>query len=370
MDGSSSLDRQGTCHCGGGGDVDHVDQRRTTRPLLATTASSSSSTDSYYLRDLSLPPLLPPQLLGGGRLEQKYEPPVAGTLSYYALCALGGATASSIRWVLNPLEVVKSYRQVGHFSTRDARRGVLSNLRTLRASEGWAGLTKGLGPTAVAYGFQTGTKYALYEYFKDEIGRRHSVESLTYVTAAAFAEFFACVLMCPWEMVRVKVQTATPGASFPTDFRSAAVTMLRNRESMRFPFGALGPLWARQIPGTVVNFYAFENIVKAAYRHVLTDGPKESYGATTQLCVTLASGYLAGFAVGVVSHPADSLISLMSHPSNRGKGVRQIASEVGFAPLLTRGLGPRVAATGTVIGFQWWIYDGFKTALGMGTTGG
>jgi len=25
---------------------------------------------------------------------------------------------------------------------------------------------------------------------------------------------------------------------------------------------------------------------------------------------------------------------------------------------------------GTLTGLQWWIYDSFKTALGMGTTGG
>ncbi|CAF3722146.1 unnamed protein product, partial [Adineta steineri] len=38
--------------------------------------------------------------------------------------------------------------------------------------------------------------------------------------------------------------------------------------------------------------------------------------------------------------------------------------------LCTKGLGTRVLMIGTLTGFQWWIYDTFKTAMGMGTTGG
>ena len=38
--------------------------------------------------------------------------------------------------------------------------------------------------------------------------------------------------------------------------------------------------------------------------------------------------------------------------------------------LLTKGLGTRVIMIGTLTGFQWWIYDTFKSTMGMGTTGG
>ena len=79
-----------------------------------------------------------------------------------------------------------------------------------------------------------------------------------------------------------------------------------------------------------------------------------------------APSYLAG----VVSHPADSLVSLMGKPENRGKSLGAIASETGVVSLATKGLGTRVLMIGTLTGFQWWIYDSFKTAMGMGTTGG
>jgi len=44
--------------------------------------------------------------------------------------------------------------------------------------------------------------------------------------------------------------------------------------------------------------------------------------------------------------------------------------EQGWYRLCTKGLGTRVLMIGTLTGLQWWIYDSFKTALGMGTTGG
>ena len=137
----------------------------------------------------------------------------------------------------------------------------------------------------------------------------------------------------------------------------------------------------------MAKFFFFEYIVGMFYKHVFT-APKDTYGKTTQLGVTFASGYLAGVVCAVVSHPADSVVSLMGKAQNKGKSIGQIASEVGIVGLATKGLGTRVIMIGTLtgtcyllryflihlliscIGFQWWIYDSFKTAMGMGTTGG
>ena len=119
----------------------------------------------------------------------------------------------------------------------------------------------------------------------------------------------------------------------------------------------------------MAKFFFFEYIVGLFYRHVFT-APKESYGKPTQLGVTFASGYIAGVVCAVVSHPADSIVSQMGKAENKGKGFGQIASEVGMVNLATKGLGTRVVMIGTLTGFQWWIYDSFKTAMGLGTTGG
>ena len=119
----------------------------------------------------------------------------------------------------------------------------------------------------------------------------------------------------------------------------------------------------------MAKFFFFEYIVSLFYSHVFT-APKDTYGKGTQLGVTFASGYLAGVVCAIVSHPADSIVSLMGKQANKGKSVGQIASETGIVTLATKGLGTRVLMIGTLTGFQWWIYDSFKTAMGMGTTGG
>ena len=119
----------------------------------------------------------------------------------------------------------------------------------------------------------------------------------------------------------------------------------------------------------MAKFYFFEKIVQLFYTHVFT-APKETYNKPTQLGITFASGYSAGVICAIVSHPADSLVSLLGKPENKGKSIGTIASETGFANLATKGLGARVIMIGTLTGFQWWIYDSFKSAMGLGTTGG
>jgi solute carrier family 25 phosphate transporter 3 len=289
--------------------------------------------------------------------------------SYYAYCVAGGITASSNRWWQTPLDVVKCNMQVAP----QKYTGILPSLRLLYRQEGlWRGWFKGLGPTAVAYGLQTGTKYGLYEVLRDHFSavagtNNEQYRGMIYVMAAATAEACAAVLMCPFEMLKVHVQTTTTG---PRNFRPALAHMWQHRHSLQFPFGALKPLWCRQIPSTVANFYTFERTVQFCYGNILTGQDRDSYDRSTQLLVTLAAGYVAGFVSSVISHPADSLVSRMTMPVNRNKTVMQVARETGFVQLATRGLLPRTLLTGTVIGLQWWTYDAFKTVMGMGTTGG
>ena len=99
----------------------------------------------------------------------------------------------------------------------------------------------------------------------------------------------------------------------------------------------------------MAKFFFFEYIVNLFYTHVFTQ-PKNIYSKTTQLGVTFASGYLAGVVCAIVSHPADSLVSLMGKPAHKGKSLGQIASEVGMVNLATKGLGTRVIMIGTLTG--------------------
>ena len=114
----------------------------------------------------------------------------------------------------------------------------------------------------------------------------------------------------------------------------------------------------------MAKFYFFERVVRFFYANVFTE-PKDSYSKATQLSITFASGYIAGIICAIVSHPADTLVSLSGKPANAGKSFGEIAKAFGYGNLLTKGLGTRIIMIGTLTGLQWWIYDSYKVAMGL-----
>jgi len=82
--------------------------------------------------------------------------------------------------------------------------------------------------------------------------------------------------------------------------------------------------------------------------------------------ITFMSGYTAGVFCAVVSHPADTMVSIMN---KTGQGAGEIYNRIGFNGLW-KGLGTRVFMVGTLTCMQWVIYDSFKVACGLATTGG
>jgi solute carrier family 25 phosphate transporter 3 len=291
--------------------------------------------------------------------------------AYYGKCMLGGVLSCGLtHTAITPLDVVKCNMQVnpGKFT------GLVPGIKMVAAEEGASALFKGWAPTAIGYSAQGFCKFGFYEYFKDLYSTMAGEENAykyrgaIYLAGSASAEFIADVALCPMEMIKVKVQTS-PAGTFPVEFGAAIAAMRANSAETRFPFGSVVPLWSRQIPYTMAKFFFFEKVVEAFYSYVFT-APKDTYPKTTQLGVTFASGYLAGVICAIVSHPADSVVSLMGKTENKGKGFGQIASETGLVNLATKGLPTRILMIGTLTGLQWWIYDSFKSALGMGTTGG
>jgi solute carrier family 25 phosphate transporter 3 len=167
------------------------------------------------------------------------------------------------------------------------------------------------------------------------------------------------------------MQTADAG-TFP---KSAVkgFNIIKEAEGMNGFYKGLQPLWARQVPYTVVKFVAFEKIVQMFYANVFTK-PKSEYGKSTQLMVTFMSGYIAGVFCAIVSHPADTMVSILNKRTNTtgastGQQVKEIYAEIGF-PGLWKGLGTRIFMIGTLTCLQWVIYDSFKVACGLATTGG
>ena len=165
------------------------------------------------------------------------------------------------------------------------------------------------------------------------------------------------------------MQTSERG-TFPTTAREGWPKMMAEG-GWAGMYKGLQPLWFRQVPYTMTKFGAFENTVKYIYGNFLT-APKSSYSKSTQLAVTFASGYWAGIFCAIVSHPADTMVSIINKRGSTESAAvqaKQIYGEIGFKGLWS-GLATRIVMIGTLTGLQWYIYDSFKVAMGLATTGG
>lgn len=293
-------------------------------------------------------------------------------LSYYFKCMIGGALGCGLTHTfITPLDLIKCRKQIDPKIYNSLGHGI----STIKAEGGVRGLFLGWQPTLIGYSMQGLGKFGFYEFFKDVykgiVGAANAKKYQTtgFLISSACAEFIADVFLCPMEALKVRMQTSAKGA-FPTTF-AAGYAHIAKEGSQGF-YRGIAPLWMRQIPYTMIKFAAFERTVQFFYRTVFTK-PKNQYSKATQLSITFVSGYWAGIFCAIVSHPADTMVSKLNNMSSEGgstmSSVSKIYGDIGFAGLW-RGLSTRILMVGTLTGLQWWIYDSFKTAAGLQTTGG
>ncbi|EXJ64161.1 hypothetical protein A1O7_00497 [Cladophialophora yegresii CBS 114405] len=295
----------------------------------------------------------------------KIEP---NSTKYFAACMLGGVVACGpTHTLVTPLDLVKTRRQVvpGIYKSN------LQGWSSIYAKEGLRGVFFGWTPTFVGYSFQGLGKYGFYEIFKHLYGDNmflNTNRTLVYLGASASAEFLADILLCPWEAIKVRMQTTLP--PYANTLREGWSKIV-DKEGFAGLYKGLYPLWGRQIPYTMCKFATFEETVKIIYKQL--GKPKESYNSLQQTAVSFSAGYIAGIACAVVSHPADVMVSKLNSDRKAGEGagaaMSRIYKNIGFSGLWN-GLPVRIVMIGTLTGFQWLIYDSFKVYLGLPTTGG
>ena len=126
---------------------------------------------------------------------------------------------------------------------------------------------------------------------------------MVFLAASASAEFLADIALCPLEAIKVRMQTTNP--PFARNLREGWSKVVA-QEGIGGLYKGLYPLWARQIPYTMVKFATFEATVSQIYSFL--GKPKESYSGLQQTGVSFLGGYIAGVGCAVVSHPAGTFI--------------------------------------------------------------
>lgn len=113
---------------------------------------------------------------------------------------------------MTPLDLVKCRRQVDS----NLYKGNLEAWGKIYRGEGLRGVFTGWGPTFVGYSVQGAGKYGFYEYFKHlyatMVGEENAAKYKTalFLGASASAELIADVGLCPFEAVKVRMQTTIP----------------------------------------------------------------------------------------------------------------------------------------------------------------
>jgi len=297
------------------------------------------------------------------------------TEDYFMVCGLGGILSCGItHTAITPLDMIKCNKQ----NNPDIfNKGFFGNARKVVGIKGPRALIRGWAPTGMGYSFQGLGKFGLNDVFKYQFGKRlgegfkKDHPKLFYALCSGCAEFFADILLCPWETVKLKVQTVDvpnwlEGKSngYASGIRGGTVRLLKE-EGVVGAYSIIKPLWARQIPYTIVKFVAFEDFIRRIYSITSSrfNREKESFNKAQQLGFTFMAGYGAGVFCGAVSHPADTMASLLSKSPDKSLG-QLFTSNGGFAGLW-KGFGVRVFMIGTLTGLQWFIYDTTKVAFGL-----
>jgi solute carrier family 25 phosphate transporter 3 len=286
---------------------------------------------------------------------------------YYAACTFGGMMACGLTHAaVTPLDLVKTRRQV------DSKlyKGNFQAWGHIFRTEGVRGIFTGWSPTLLGYSAQGAFKYGWYEYFKktysDMAGPEaaYKYKTALYLTASASAEFLADIALCPFEAVKVRMQATIPAQYTGT---LDGFSKIAAAEGISGLYKGLYPLWARQIPYTMMKFASFETIVEMIYDRL--PGSKSDYSKGAQTGVSFVGGYLAGILCAAVSHPADVMVSKLNAYRKAGEGFGTVTSriykDIGFRGLWN-GLPVRIVMIGTLTGSQ----DYFKIFMGLPTTGG
>lgn len=289
-------------------------------------------------------------------------------MAYFLKGALAGGICCGVsHGALTPVDVVKTRIQL---EPQTYNRGMIAGFSQIIKAEGTGALATGLGPTLVGYFVQGWFKFGGVEFFKVQassvLGERDAFKYRVpiYLGAAAAAEFIADIFLCPLEATRIKL---VQNPSFANGLAGAFPKIMKEEGFVRGFYSGFGPILFKQIPYTMAKF-AVQGVASEQIYTATNTNPKTA-SEGTKLSIALSSGVIAGVAAAIISHPADTLLSLVNKPGAGGSGsissrLVNLAKETGFKKLCLTGLGARCVMIGALTAAQFALFDSVMAATG------
>lgn len=292
---------------------------------------------------------------------------------YYGMSFLAGAAGTCItHTAMTPLDVVKTKIQL------EPERYPWNPIATARmlAKESVPLFTGGV-PTALGYLGQGAGKFGGVEVLKiqmakllgDEVAYKNRI-ACTLVASAIAETVVDIAWLCPFEAIRIK-QVNNPGLSMAQTARLAV-----GKEGVLSAFySGLGPILAKQIPYTMAKF-AVQDVLREKMCPLfginnLTEVNQSSI--LQQVGLAFSSGFGAGVAAALVSHPADTLLTLMN--KTNADGLRAGAGLVergaffvrqrGVANICSCGIATRFLHVGLLTAGQFIVFDVGLASVGF-----
>lgn len=280
----------------------------------------------------------------------------------------GGICCSITHGALCPVDVVKTRIQLDPIKYNQ---GMIGGFRQVIAAEGAGALATGLGPTAVGYFIQGWFKFGGVEFFKinmvgamgDEAAWKYKTG--IYLAAAAMAEFIADIFLCPLEATRIRLVS---NPAFASGLADAVPKIIAADGIAKGFYSGFGPILFKQVPYTMAKFAVQGAAAESIYG--IVGGSVTESSSAKKMAISLSSGVIAGVAAAIISHPADTLLSLINKKEGAGgEGsipvrLMRLANEVGFKKLCLTGLGARCVMIGTLTAGQFGISDIVMDATG------
>ncbi|CAM9930646.1 unnamed protein product, partial [Hapterophycus canaliculatus] len=136
-----------------------------------------------------------------------------------------------------------------------------------------------------------------------------------YLGAAAAAEFVADVFLCPLEATRIRLVS---DPNYASGLASAVPKIFKSEGLIRGFYSGFTPILFKQIPYTMAKF-AVQGFAAEKITNAIGAKPAEM-SDVTKMGISLSSGVIAGVSAAIISHPADTLLSMVNKEGTAESG--------------------------------------------------
>ncbi|KAK6061453.1 putative 2-oxodicarboxylate carrier 2 [Cooperia oncophora] len=244
---------------------------------------------------------------------------------------------------MHPLDLIKTRLQVAQHD-----RGMMDCVRKTFKNEGFLGFYKGILPPILAETPKRATKFFTFEQYKKIFSHPDVSPAISLSMAGLFCGFTEAVVICPFEVVKVRLQ-AERGVSLMQQKSTAAMA----RDIIKTDGMGLNGLY-RGFSATLGRHGVWNMVYFGLYHNLKTMIPNAKESPSQNLLGRIALGFAAGSLASIVNIPFDVAKSRIQGPQpdpsiRKYKGTIQtfelVYKEEGLGALY-KGLLPKVMRLG------------------------